>query len=788
MDEHIDTSSTERQRRGVLRHPGQVPNYKLIRVVGAGSFGEVWLAREKVTGVRRAVKVIYKDDLARAEREIEGVRRYQQAALRHPSLLQILSVGETRRCYYCVMETADAVCDDRTEAYEPLTLRRRLQSTEVYDARTAMRFVGQVGEGLAELHRQELGHHDVKPENILIVNGEPKLADVGLVGGRLSGSDGAGTPGYLSPTGAPSDVYALGKVLYEMISGRPASEFPSLPVEMLDSPVYETACAIAIVNRACHPRGGKGFESIDELLAAIKAALRPVGPFGRYWRQLSRRGKYAVASWGAVLAISLAFLVHQIHLRLVPQAVERRAVEFAALVNRDSHCGEEASLYGEPMTSYVQVGEQILAPDCLYQLTLGQRVRWFSLDFRLRSQRPWGQLRIGVADEPEGRQEVAALFQGQPDGEGLIFGAQSIGADGTPRSFDTPDFGHPQPGLDYVLRITRERDDVCVALWPVTGHAVDPVVKKIVPPSAGFAAAYIRISGAAGDPRAHMDILGAELTRYSAPLDNALSWQADLALAALHPALPPPLAGDTWPTGDLLADPFHPYSSDAWNAIGPWAWWSGAHPGNGPKAIRCVPFSTQKRGELRDHRVYRGLQMLRFDRAEYEDFVAAVRVRLADPLQPGARPYDPFVSDSHSGSFGLAFRMQDEAPDGCLWGGAYLAKITIEPDPSGPAIMSLVRHSGMNLDSHLAVEPAASRMLATADISMMRNALFAPNGIVLSVQANGRHLTVGLDGQAVLEVVDESADAFAKGRIALVADRFIASFAELFVTPAGVNR
>ncbi len=187
---HVSVSPGERES-GAPRDPGKIPSYELLRFIKAGGFGDVWLARERVTGVRRAIKVLHKSDSERAARDIEGVRRYQRCAHNHPHLLQILTVGETDRCFYCVMDAADDErgpdarlpdgADSRISGYSPLTLRALAARRGPFDARAALQMIEKLVDAVARLHEQGLAHYDLKPENILIVEGEPKIADVGLV-------------------------------------------------------------------------------------------------------------------------------------------------------------------------------------------------------------------------------------------------------------------------------------------------------------------------------------------------------------------------------------------------------------------------------------------------------------------------------------------------------------------------------------------------------------------------------------------------------------------------------
>ena len=103
----LDTNTS----RG-LPPPPHVADHELIKRIGHGSYGEVWLART-FTGAWRAVKVVYRRTFAENEREFdrefEGIQRYEPISRSHPSLLQMLHVGcdKDRGCFYYVMELAD---------------------------------------------------------------------------------------------------------------------------------------------------------------------------------------------------------------------------------------------------------------------------------------------------------------------------------------------------------------------------------------------------------------------------------------------------------------------------------------------------------------------------------------------------------------------------------------------------------------------------------------------------------------------------------------------------------
>ncbi|MBR5196269.1 MAG: SUMF1/EgtB/PvdO family nonheme iron enzyme [Akkermansia sp.] len=245
-------SPTRRSMRGTprrksLRPEGtqpSVPDHEILRKIGTGAYGEVWLARS-VTGAYRAVKVVWREDFADEQvfiREFDGVLSYEPIARGIPGLVHILHIGQHGGpfpYYFYVMELADdAYTGAHTDpaSYIPRTLFSDMQQ---YGNRPMpLDYVLEVGcqlsRALAGLHAQELTHRDVKPTNVIFINGRVKLADAGLVAHSNQRSM-VGTEGYIPPEGPGTpraDVYALAKVLYEMSTGMDRLNFPSLPREL----------------------------------------------------------------------------------------------------------------------------------------------------------------------------------------------------------------------------------------------------------------------------------------------------------------------------------------------------------------------------------------------------------------------------------------------------------------------------------------------------------------------------------------------------------------------------
>src|SRR5665213_3705733 len=236
------------ESRSALTVRQVIPDYGLLRRIGRGAYGEVWLARSKATGVLRAAKIVWRhtfDDGRPFQREFEGIQHFERISREHPSQLALFHIGrnEAEGYFYYVMELADDVrsrevpaggpsprtVDSAQEAssdaspsaetahsYQPRTLRAdlahgRLPIAQVLDIGITLT------EALERLHRSGLVHRDVKPSNVIFVNGRPKLADIGLVTDASDTRSIVGTEGYLPPEGPgtpQADIFSLGKVLY----------------------------------------------------------------------------------------------------------------------------------------------------------------------------------------------------------------------------------------------------------------------------------------------------------------------------------------------------------------------------------------------------------------------------------------------------------------------------------------------------------------------------------------------------------------------------------------------
>jgi serine/threonine protein kinase len=236
----------------------EIPEYRLLRLTGQGAYGEVWLA-QSLTGVYRAVKIVHRDQFEDAkpyEREFTGITEYEPVSRKHEGLIDLLHVGHGQddSFFYYVMELADdqrAREEINPREYRPRTLQSELEARGKLSIGECLEVGSRLARGLAFLHDHNLLHRDVKPANIVYVDGHPKLADIGLVTTMDNASTLVGTMGYIPPEGPgkpSSDIYALGMVLYELSTGKDRADFPEIDVLDPELKGLNQACLKACSN------------------------------------------------------------------------------------------------------------------------------------------------------------------------------------------------------------------------------------------------------------------------------------------------------------------------------------------------------------------------------------------------------------------------------------------------------------------------------------------------------------------------------------------------------------
>lgn len=308
-------------RERVVRSAPVIPDHEVVRQIGSGAYGSVWLARS-LTGAWRAVKIVCREDFDNDRtfnREFEGIQFYEPIARNHPGLVHILHVGRKdgpNPFYYYVMELGDdaqaGVHIDPAE-YIPRTLHsdKKLAGDKPLPLDYCLEVGSQLSHALLYLHSKGLTHRDIKPSNVIFVNGRPKLADIGLVAHNGQRSF-VGTEGFIPPEGPGSeraDVYALAKVLYEITTGKDRMDFPELPEELPEGVVRKKWLALNnIICSAAEPRLEEAAIVSAEVLTESLDALRgfTVHPKFRFPRRKRRMRSATKVTLSALIGAACA--------------------------------------------------------------------------------------------------------------------------------------------------------------------------------------------------------------------------------------------------------------------------------------------------------------------------------------------------------------------------------------------------------------------------------------------------------------------------------------------------
>jgi serine/threonine-protein kinase len=296
----IEHDATDSALRSLLETAlGQ--QYELLRPLGRGGMGAVYLARDTALERLVAIKVL-RPDLAALEEGRERFRREARviARLSHPGILPLYTFGEVHGTLYLVM------------AYVPgVTLAERLRVEGRLAPAEATRILAELADALARAHREGVIHRDIKPANVLLddASGHAILADFGIA--KIEGAGDPitstgmvlGTPDYMSPEqvlGTPvderSDIFSLGAVGYTMLTGQP----PAFG-QPLDAPPELQRVITRAIARDPDKRWPNTTAFADALAALQRDQRRPPEPV----RDLPAFGAYA-ALWAlAWIAMSI---------------------------------------------------------------------------------------------------------------------------------------------------------------------------------------------------------------------------------------------------------------------------------------------------------------------------------------------------------------------------------------------------------------------------------------------------------------------------------------------------
>jgi serine/threonine protein kinase len=259
------------------RKPGYIPGYEVVNKLGGGVFGIVYKARKESIGKDYAIKFLKVDDEAVRDavvRELDSVRFFAQVD--HPNLVSIEDKGEVDGIPFIIMSYAGQE-----------TLRTRLNAGQL-EPNDALRIFIQAARGVQALHEHSLVHFDLKPANVFLKGDIARVGDYGLsklvTESRNSLSFGRGTPYYMAPEmlqrrgDARSDIYSLGIILYECLTGdvpfKGDSEWEVLRKHETEPPSFPAHVAQRereVIARALAKNPEDRFETVKEMLWALDA-------------------------------------------------------------------------------------------------------------------------------------------------------------------------------------------------------------------------------------------------------------------------------------------------------------------------------------------------------------------------------------------------------------------------------------------------------------------------------------------------------------------------------------
>ena len=259
--------------------------YEIVSKIGAGGMSDVYKAKDHVLGRFVAIKVL-KPEFSEDRGFVAKFRTEAQSAagLEHPNIVNIYDVGSEEGLHYIVMEYVEGI-----------TLKTYIEKKGQLSFKEAVSIAIQVARGIEAAHNKQIIHRDIKPQNIMIsTEGKVKVMDFGIARAASSNtvsSDVMGSVHYSSPEQARngfvdgrSDIYSLGIVMYEMVTGRVpfdgdttvAVAIQHLQEEMTPPSVYAKNLPISmekIILKCTQKNADRRYQTIGDLLADLRRSL-----------------------------------------------------------------------------------------------------------------------------------------------------------------------------------------------------------------------------------------------------------------------------------------------------------------------------------------------------------------------------------------------------------------------------------------------------------------------------------------------------------------------------------
>lgn len=259
--------------------------YEIVGKVGTGGMADVYKAKDHTLGRFVGIKVL-KQEFSEDVNFVTKFRTEAQSAagLEHPNIVNIYDVGSENAIHYIVMEYVEGI-----------TLKTYIEKKGQLSFKEAVSIAIQVGRGIESAHNKHIIHRDIKPQNIIIsTEGKVKVTDFGIARAASSNtinSDVMGSVHYASPEQArngfvdgKSDIYSLGIVMYEMVTGRVPFDGEStvaiaiqhLQEEMVKPSAYAPDLPVSlekIIIKCTQKSPDRRYDSIGDLLIDLKKAL-----------------------------------------------------------------------------------------------------------------------------------------------------------------------------------------------------------------------------------------------------------------------------------------------------------------------------------------------------------------------------------------------------------------------------------------------------------------------------------------------------------------------------------
>jgi eukaryotic-like serine/threonine-protein kinase len=265
--------------------------YELEELVGTGGMSSVYRARDRLLERRVAIKILH-EHFARDEGYVERFLREARSAakLSHPNIVTVIDRGQADGRQFIVFEYVEGE-----------NLKELVERQGRLPVRTVLELGIEIGRALAFAHANGLVHRDVKPQNVLLGNGDVKVTDFGIArsldvrSGLTQTGAVLGTSDYIAPEQASggsvdalSDLYSLGVVLYELLAGSPpysGDSFLAVAMRHVHDPVPSIAEARvdvplrldAALQRAMAKDPAGRFRSMEEFVAELETCLRELG-------------------------------------------------------------------------------------------------------------------------------------------------------------------------------------------------------------------------------------------------------------------------------------------------------------------------------------------------------------------------------------------------------------------------------------------------------------------------------------------------------------------------------